>query len=171
MIEQLIYIVMASLAVGGAVGTVTSRNPMGSLLFLVLTFINLAGIYVMLEAHFIAAVQVIVYAGAIMVLFLFVIMLLNLGHAYRPDFRNFGWMVAGFAASGLVGFFVWRFMTGWEIQDQGGAALINAALAEHNAVGAIAFPLFREYFVPFEITSILLLVAIIGAVLLAKRRV
>ena len=168
---DLLWWVFASLALGGAIGMVTRRNPIASLLFLVLTFFSLAALYVLMEAHFIAAVQVIVYAGAIMVLFLFVIMLLNLGHDYRADLRGGGWMVTGFVAAGLVAFFLTRLLGRAEIVDQGGAAAIDAALREHNAVGAIAMPLFRDYLVPFELTSILLLVAIIGAVLLAKRKV
>ncbi|HSK21345.1 MAG TPA: NADH-quinone oxidoreductase subunit J, partial [Longimicrobiales bacterium] len=78
-LTQLLWWVFASLAVGGGLGMVTRRNPVASLLFLVLTFFSLAAVYVLLGAHFIAAIQIIVYAGAIMVLFLFVIMLLNLG--------------------------------------------------------------------------------------------
>jgi len=169
---ELIWWVCAALAVGGGLGTILSRNPVSSLLFLILTFFNLAAIYVLLGAHFIAAIQVIVYAGAIMVLFLFVIMLLNLGHAYQPDLRRFGWVVAAFVTAGVGGYLVARAFTGAEeIALAPAGVAIDRAVAEQNAVGAIAFPLFREFLVPFEITSVLLLVAIVGAVLLAKRRV
>jgi NADH:ubiquinone oxidoreductase subunit 6 (subunit J) len=93
-LTQLLWWVFASIAVGGGLGMVTRKNPVASLLFLVLTFFSLAAIYVLLGAHFIAAIQIIVYAGAIMVLFLFVIMLLNLGHDYQADLRGGLWIVA-----------------------------------------------------------------------------
>ncbi|HUF50297.1 MAG TPA: NADH-quinone oxidoreductase subunit J [Longimicrobiales bacterium] len=169
---QLLWWVFASLAVGGALGMVTRRNPVASLLFLVLTFFSLAALYVLLGAHFIAAIQIIVYAGAIMVLFLFVIMLLNLGHDYQADLRGGAWIVVGFVTAGLVGFLVWRALGAPNaIVARGGAEEIAAAVQDLNAVGAIAYPLFRDYLVPFELVGILLLVAIIGAVLLAKRRI
>jgi NADH-quinone oxidoreductase subunit J len=171
-VVDLLWWVFASLAVGGGIGTVTSRSPVASLLFLVLTFFSLAALYVILGAHFIAAIQVIVYAGAIMVLFLFVIMLLNLGHDYRSDLRHAGWIIVGFAAAGVLGYVLADALaTPESIASSGGQQAIESSIRELNAVGAIALPLFRDFIVPFELTSILLLVAIIGAVLLAKRRV
>src|SRR5688572_30862665 len=111
-IAELLFLVFASVAVGGGVGTVMSHNPVASLLFLVLTFFSLAAIYVLLGAHFIAAIQIIVYAGAIMVLFLFVIMLLNLGHDYHADVRSGLWVVWGFTMAGLIGFVLYRVFAG-----------------------------------------------------------
>jgi NADH-quinone oxidoreductase subunit J len=171
-LSSVLWWVFASLAVGGGMGMVTRKNPVASLLFLVLTFFGLAGIYVLLGAHFIAAIQIIVYAGAIMVLFLFVIMLLNLGHDYQADLRGGLWIVAGFIAAGAMGWLLWSLLgaEGGTI-DRGGAAQIAADVEQLNAVGAIAYPLFRHYLVPFELVGILLLVAIVGAVLVAKRRV
>lgn len=172
---EILFYVFAALALGGAIGMVTRKNPIGSLLFLVVALVSLAGIFVLLDAHFLAAIQVIVYAGAIMVLFLFVIMLLNLGHGYRPDIRGGLWAVVGFAVSGLLAGILARQFGGAEdrlaASMLGGPEVLQALLAEHNAVGAIARPLFRDYLVPFEVTSVLLLVAIVGAVVLAKRRV
>ena len=171
-LTQLLWWVFASMAVGGGLGMVTRRNPVASLLFLVLTFFSLAAVYVLLGAHFIAAIQIIVYAGAIMVLFLFVIMLLNLGHDYQADLRGGAWIVVGFVAAGLVGWLIWQgFGAPGAVLERGGEQQIAASVEELNAVGAIAYPLFRDYLVPFELVGILLLVAIIGAVLLAKRRV
>ncbi|HEX6134192.1 MAG TPA: NADH-quinone oxidoreductase subunit J [Longimicrobiales bacterium] len=171
-LTQLLWWVFASLAVGGGLGMVTRRNPVASLLFLVLTFFSLAAIYVLLGAHFIAAIQIIVYAGAIMVLFLFVIMLLNLGHDYQADLRGGAWIVVAFVTAGTIGWLVWQSFAapGGRI-ERGGEAQIAASVEQLNAVGAVAHPLFRDYLVPFELVGILLLVAIIGAVLLAKRRV
>ncbi len=166
--SQLVWWIFASLAVGGGIGTVTSRNPIASLLFLVLSFFSLAALYVLLGAHFIAAIQVIVYAGAIMVLFLFVIMLLNLGHDYRSDLRKGGWIMTAFLAAGLIGYAVSQ-----AFQSSAGTLARTAAgpAPEANAVGAIAYPLFQKYVVPFELVGLLLLVAIVGAVVVAKRKV
>ncbi|MGH7483299.1 MAG: NADH-quinone oxidoreductase subunit J family protein [Longimicrobiales bacterium] len=169
--SELLWYLFASLAIGGAIGMVTRTNLVGALLFLVLTFFSIAAIYVMLGAHFIGAIQVILYAGAIMVLFLFVIMLLNLGHEYRADMRSGAWIVAGFVAAGLVGYALSRVFGGSDqVADRFGQVVEAPQLAT-NAVAAIALPLFRDHLVAFELTSILLLVAVIGAVVLAKRRV
>ncbi len=169
---QLLWWVFASLAVGGAMGTITRRNPVASLLFLVLTFFSLAAIYILLGAHFIGAIQVMVYAGAIMVLFLFTIMLLNLGHDYQSDIRGGLWVIVAFVFAGTLGFSIWyAFSDKAAIVQMDGAARIQSSVNDVNAVGAIGGPLFRDFAVPFELTSLLLLVAIVGAVLLAKRRV
>jgi NADH-quinone oxidoreductase subunit J len=167
---ELLWWVFAALALGGAIGMISGRNPVASLLFLVLSFFSLAALYVLLGAHFIAATQVIVYAGAIMVLFLFVIMLLNLGHDYHADVRRGAWIVVGFVCTGLMGWALSRTLRGPGVTENAAPA-IEASVRELGAVGAIAQPLFRDFLVPFELTSILLLVAIIGAVLLAKRRI
>ncbi len=168
----LFFIVFAALALGGGIGMVASRNPVASLLFLVLTLFSVAGIYVLLDAQFIAAVQVIVYAGAIMVLFLFVIMLLNLGHDFQADVRRGAWIVAGFVGAGIIGYVLARGAGApGVLGNETGGMLVDAAVREQGAVAAVAFPLFRNFVVPFEVTSVLLLVAAIGAVLLAKRRV
>jgi NADH-quinone oxidoreductase subunit J len=170
--SELLWWIFALTAVGGGVGTVVARSPIASLLSLVVSFFCLAGIYVLLGAHFIAAVQVIVYAGAILVLFLFVIMLLNLGHDVRSDTRNLGWIIMGSVAAGVIGWAIARAVSGPDTVVQlGGSESIQTAVTELNAVGAVAEPLFRDYFVAFELTSVLLLVAIVGAVLLAKRKV
>jgi NADH-quinone oxidoreductase subunit J len=171
-LTQLLWWVFASVAVGGGLGMATRKNPVASLLFLVLTFFSLAAIYVLLGAHFIAAIQIIVYAGAILVLFLFVIMLLNLGHDYQADLRGGLWIVLGFVSAGSVGYFVWQgFGAPGAVMQRGGAQQIAASVEQLNAVGAVAYPLFRYHLVSFELLGILLLVAIIGSVLLAKRRI
>jgi len=170
-VTEVLFFIFAAVAVGGAVGVVMSRSPVASLLFTVATLASTAGIYVLLEAHFLAAVQIIVYAGAVMVLFLFVIMLLNLGHEYRRDIRGNVALIMGFAVTGAIGGLLARQLgsgsAGLETNLGAGDA-IDAALREHGAVGAIAQPLFTDYVVPFELTGILLLVAIVGALVLAK---
>ena len=169
---EILFYVFAGVAVGGSVGVVVSRSPVASLLFMVAALASTAGIFVLLEAHFLAAIQIMVYAGAIMVLFLFVIMLLNLGHDYQRDIRGNVAMIFGFAVTGGIGGLLARQLgsgtAGLEMNLGAGDA-IDAALREYGAVGAIARPLFTDYVVAFELTGILLLVAIVGAVALAKK--
>jgi|GEM_PF-43404 len=170
---ELIWWVFAPLAVGGAVGMVGFRNPVASLLSLVLTLFSLGVLFILMNAHFIGVIQVIVYAGAIMVLFLFVIMLLNLGHDYRSDIRGVGWIAA---ASVLAGVVFWMIANTFleelpVVAVEGPGTLPADAIEAHGVVGALAMPLFEDYVVGFELVALLLLAAIIGAMLLAKRRV
>jgi NADH-quinone oxidoreductase subunit J len=174
--KSILFYMMAALAIGGALGVVLGRSPVTSLLSMIVALASVAGIFVLLEAHFLAAVQIMVYAGAIMVLFLFVIMLLNLGHDYQPDLRGGVWAILAFASSGALAGLLARRLGGATEANRlyesfGGGTAIDQALAEHGAVGAIAQPLFTDYVVAFEITGILLLVAIVGAIVLAKREV
>ena len=138
---------------------------------MVTTLGAMAGTFVLLEAHFLAAIQIIVYAGAIMVLFLFVIMLLNLGHDYQKDLKGGAFAVMSFGVTGVIAGFLAQELGTTGIQDGPGGASIDALIAEHGAVGAIATELYTTYVVPFEITCILLLVAIVGALVLAKKEV
>lgn len=172
---DIVFYILAGIALGGSIGVVAARNPVGSLLFMVATLGSVAGIFVLLEAHFLAAIQVMVYAGAILVLFLFVIMLLNLGHDYQRDLKGGFFTLLSFGITGAVAGILARRLpggTGSALQQRfPGGASIDAAVQEHGAIGAIAHPLFTDYVVPFEITGILLLVAVVGAIALAKRRV
>jgi NADH-quinone oxidoreductase subunit J len=151
---------------------ITRRSPVSSALWLITTLFNVAALFVLLDAHFLAAVQVLVYAGAIMVLFLFVIMLLNLGE--RDPGESPRWspsrVVGFFAGLGLLAeLLVLRSAAPPEaIRLPAGA--IAAEMADRGAVQALSMPLFQSYLVPFEITSLMLLAAIVGAVVLAKRR-
>jgi len=172
--SDIIFYVFAFLAVGSAGGVVLAKSPVGSLLFMVVTLASIAGEFILLEAHFLGAVQIIVYAGAIMVLFLFVIMLLNLGHERERDLKSGVFSLLSFAVTGAIaGLLVGQQKGAVDagMADLPGALAIDAATREMGAVGAIAEPLFTTYVVPFEITGILLLVAIVGALVLAKRTV
>jgi NADH-quinone oxidoreductase subunit J len=158
-------------AIGSAVLCVTRRSPVASALWLVMTLVSVAAIFVLLDAHFIAAMQVLVYAGAIMVLFLFVIMLLNLGRTQATDMRGWpGRLVASLLAVVLVVelWAVRNILPSVELRLPAGE--VDRLTSEQGAVAMVAEPLFRTYLVPFEITSVLLLAAIVGAVVLAKRR-
>ena len=168
---DIIFYMFAATALGGALGVVAARNPIASLLSMVVCLASVAAIYVVLEAHFLAAVQVIVYVSAIMVLFLFVIMLLNLGHDYEPDLKAGVWSILAFTLSGALLGFLGRQLWGMESGTTEAGAVVDALVAEYGVVGAIARPLYTDWVVPFEITGVLLLVAIVGALALAKRRV
>ena len=160
------------IAIASALAFVTRKSPVAAALWLVNTMFSLAALYVMLDAHFIGAIQVLVYAGAIMVVFLFVLMLLNLGHPEEvSDIRGkWGKLAAGFVGLAILAqvMALARSTTPPELVQPAGAAA--ASLRELNAVGVIAQPLFTQHLLAFELTSILLLVAIIGAVVLGKRR-
>jgi NADH-quinone oxidoreductase subunit J len=150
---------------------ITRRNPVGSALWLVVTLFALAAMFALLDAQFIAAMQVLVYAGAIMVLFLFVIMLLNLGRPGPTDIKGpVGLLLTTVLAAALL--LLLRPLSHAAPPDavQLPPGLIAAAQEREGMVGAVAGPLFDTYLIPFEIASLLLLAAIVGAVVLAKRK-
>ena len=171
MMVTILFYIFAAVAIGGAIGVVLAKSPVGSLLFMVTTLGAIAATFVLLEAHFLAAIQVIVYAGAIMVLFMFVIMLLNLGHDYEGDFKGGLYAIISFVVVGAIAGVIRSNLLIIQELEGTGAEAIGAAVEEFGVVGAIARPLYTTYVVPFEITGILLLVAIVGAVALAKRNV
>jgi NADH-quinone oxidoreductase subunit J len=146
-------------------GVVISRNPVHAAMNLVAAFFFLAGIYVLLVAHLIAFLQILVYAGAVMVLFLFVIMLISLGDEHLEQERYRGMQLLGVVgALGLAA--VLAFAITGAIRD------VPAALpADFGTVKAVGRLLFTQYLLPFEATSLLLLAAIVGAVVVAKERI
>jgi NADH-quinone oxidoreductase subunit J len=178
--ETAIFWLLSAVAVGAALLCITARSPVASALWLVLTLFAIAGLFVLLDAFFIGIIQVLVYAGAIMVLFLFVIMLLNLGRRGPPDLKGwFGRGVAFLLGAGLV-LQLWVMVR--MVRGPGGFAGQTAAYplppgqmgrmaAEQSAVGIVAEPLLRQFLVPFEVASVVLLAAIVGAVVLAKRKI
>jgi NADH-quinone oxidoreductase subunit J len=159
-------------AVVSALLFVTRKSPVAAALWLVSTMFSLAAMYVMLDAPFIGVIQVLVYAGAIMVVFLFVIMLLNLGRPSElADRRGLGWRLA----AGTVGLAILAQVFAFtrpSVAERLRIAEGHAAqqVAERGAIAPIAEPLFNEYLLAFEVTSVLLLVAIVGAVVLGKPR-
>jgi NADH-quinone oxidoreductase subunit J len=160
--QQVIFLVLSAISLASAMGVILTKNPVTSVLCLILTFFTIAGHYVMLNAQFLAVVHIIVYAGAIMVLFLFVIMLMNLNADVEPQKRN--WLKYAGAISGgtLLVILV--------------AALRDASMPSLQSgssdIGLIANlgkTLFHEYVVPFEISSVLFLSAMVGAVVIGKK--
>jgi NADH-quinone oxidoreductase subunit J len=160
------------IALASAITFVTRKSPVTAALWLVNTMFSLAALYVMLDAQFVGVMQVLVYAGAIMVVFLFVVMLLNLGHPSElADARGGGWKLA----ATLIGFGLLSeiiVITRTKLPQQLVVArdFNEQQLQKLNAVGMIAEPLFRDYLLAFELTSVLLLVAITGAVVLGRGR-
>ncbi|HXN75912.1 MAG TPA: NADH-quinone oxidoreductase subunit J [Gemmatimonadaceae bacterium] len=160
------------IALASALTFVTRRSPVTAALWLVNTMFSLAALYVMLDAQFIGVMQVLVYAGAIMVVFLFVVMLLNLGHPSElADARGAGWkLAAGLIGLGLLSEIMVIIRTRLPEQLLVPRDFNEQQLRKLNAVGMIAEPLFRDYLLAFELTSVLLLVAITGAVVLGRGR-
>jgi NADH-quinone oxidoreductase subunit J len=167
--DTTLFYVFAAIAVLASLLVIGQRNPIYSVLLLIASFGALSGLYILLEAPFVAVIQIIVYAGAIMVLFLFVVMLLNAPHEdtdfdvrihplFRPGPMRFGAALAVAIIVELV----------WALTRGGGesGAFPGAAV---SSVGAIGRSLFTEYAFPFEVTSLLILVAMVGAVVLAER--
>ena len=138
-----------------------SRNPVTSAMFLVLTIASLAGLFVLLHAFFLAAIQVLVYAGAVMVLFLFVIMLLDLKAEERQKLRLFS-LFAGVVAAGALLFVFLQTLLHFQPSSTGQPVLEGGTID----LGRL---LFKDYLLPFEIVSVLLLVAMVGVVLLSKK--
>ena len=162
----IVFFVCAFLAVLGAVTLILAREPIHSALALILVMISLAVLYLLLGAEFIAAVQIIVYAGAIMVLFVFVIMLLNAGVEERTDYSK----LAKYAGLPL-GMFLLLALAHWMAHSLIGQQIANAAGGTNAAVSTreLSAQLFQKYLFPFEATSILILIAILGALVLAKK--
>lgn len=161
----LVFYALAGVMLGSAVMVITRRNPVHSALYLVLTFLSMAGIFVLLEAEFVAAVQVLVYAGGIMVLFLFVVLLVGL---HKLDGPARTWQaLAGVGATALIVVMVLSAIGDWQMAIAPDGDVLRAGGGNLQAVGRL---LYTSYLLPFELASILLLVAMVGAVLLALRR-
>ena len=157
---------LSALAILSAILVITRKNPVHSALSLIVTLLSLAGLYLMLYAPFIAGVQIILYAGGVMVLYLFVIMLVNIERAQREYAFNKQWHVGLVACLAMGAMFLYVYEKGSSIFPQNPAAPPEAMNTQQ-----VSMVLFRSYLLPFEIASLLLLVAIVGAVVMAKKRV
>ncbi|MEO9258156.1 MAG: NADH-quinone oxidoreductase subunit J [Crocinitomicaceae bacterium] len=158
-----IAIILGGLTIGSALMVILSKHPVRSVLYLVLTFFLITANYVLMNAQFIAIVNIIVYAGAIMVLFLFVLMLLNLSKENEPKTPLVGKVAAALAGGSLLIVFVAA------IRD---SVMLTEAVVGDNQQGLVqnlGHLLFTKYVLPFEVSSILFIAAMVGAVLLAKR--
>src|SRR5919204_6250928 len=164
MLHQVLFFIFAAVCIAGAVNLLAQRHPISSALSLIVVMGSLAVLYLLLGAEFVAAVQIIIYAGAIMVLFVFVIMLLNAGeeeHGVASRVATFGGLPAVVTLIALVIYSITRPVQAAASKDLpiGGSG---------GSTSAIATLLFRDFLLPFEVTSVLILIAIMGAVILAS---
>jgi NADH-quinone oxidoreductase subunit J len=164
MAEAVSFYTFAIILVGAALSVVLNRHPIYSVLSLLVVMFCLACLFVMLGAYMIAALQILLYAGAVLVLFLFVIMLLNLAPDALARTRVFTWRGVGALAA------VWLCVTLATILRSPGETPPPAAVPPEGSVEAIGRALFTTYLLPFELTSLLILAAIIGAVTLTRQR-
>jgi NADH-quinone oxidoreductase subunit J len=171
--ESLLFYVLSGLAIGASALVIGQRNPMYSVLLLIVSFAALAGLYIGLDAPFVAMAQMIIYAGAIMVLFLFVVMLLNAPREDAAEWdRTHPLRKPGFARIGivlavlLVAELAWALAKVVSLEEAVGAEAVGGARGSIREMGRV---LFTEYGFAFEATSVLILVAMVGAVVLARR--
>jgi NADH-quinone oxidoreductase subunit J len=164
--QSIIFYILAVGGIASAALMITRRNPIISAIYLIVNFFCLAGIYLTLHAQFIAVIQILVYAGAIMVLFVFVIMLLNLGDERKLK-DSFSWkkVLAGGMGFGLLMELIYIL-----ISQTGTQSVEMPHAAEIGTVEAIGQVLFTRFLFPFEVTSLLLTAAIVGAIVLAKKK-
>ena len=163
-IGAILFYVLGTLAVVSALGVILHPHPVYSALCLVLALFQIAGLFILLDAQMVAFLQVIVYAGAIMVLFLFVIMLLNLEREPSPP--PISWRLSMLAVGGLLAFeLAWFFLRRATMPF----ASSTEPSADFGSVTSLAATLFSQHALAFELTSVLLLVAVVGAVVLAKK--
>jgi len=160
----IIFALCALLAVGGAVALILAREPIHSALALILVMVSLAVVYLLLGAPFVAAVQIIVYAGAVMVLFVFVIMLLNTGAEEHTSFSK----IAKFVGVPL-GLVLMLWIGHWMFHAQAGSAIGTAEGMVQSSTTELSKMLFQQYLFPFEATSILILIALLGALVMARK--
>ena len=161
-ITQILFWLLSVTALFSAVMMVTSKNPVYSVLWLIITFFTISGHYILLNAQFLAIVNIIVYAGAIMVLFLFVIMLMNLNNASEPQ-KNKWLKLAGAVAGGSL---LLVLVAALRHSEGGMAQVTEGNIGLIQNLGRV---LFSEYVVPFEISSVLFLSAMVGAVVIGKK--
>ncbi len=167
--DTVFFYFFAVLVLGGGVLTITRRSAVHSAISLIISLVGVAGIFLLQKAEFLFAVQIVLYIGGIMVLFLFVIMLVNLDEAARIRQFNKQWLVAlaAVAAVGLeLAYFLWKGAGAFRFALPGSVEAAKLGNTER-----IADVLFSEYLLPFEVASVLLLAAVVGSVVMAKKRI
>lgn len=162
-ITTLIFILLSAMAAGSAIMMLVSKSPVKSILWLILVFFAISGHYIMLNAQFLAVVNIIVYAGAIMVLFLFVVMLMNLNAESEPA-KNMRIYIIGVLSGGCLLLILLS-----ALMKQGGHQLVQMRIGDEGLIATLGLVLFKNYVLPFEIASVLFLSAMVGAVIIAKK--
>jgi NADH-quinone oxidoreductase subunit J len=169
--DTILFYLFGLMVLGGGVLTITRRSAVHSAIALIVSLLGVAGLYLLQQAEFLFVVQIVLYVGGIMVLFLFVIMLVNLDIAAKQRQFNRQWLVAlvAVAAAGVeIGYFIFRGRADFQIAAFGGAAPAAPGLGNTEM---LADALFSQYLLPFELVSVLLLVAVVGSVIMAKKRI
>ncbi len=159
---SILFWVLSAMAVGSALGVILSRNPVNSVLFLILTFFSISGHYILMNAQFLAVVNIIVYAGAIMVLFLFVIMLMNLNADVEPQKGQLV-QLAGVISGGVLFLVILAALRSAKVES------METKSTDIGLIANLGKVLFTRYVLPFEISSVLFLSAMIGAVVIGKK--
>jgi NADH-quinone oxidoreductase subunit J len=169
LVGNVFFVLMAGISLLGAVGTVASRNPIRSAVGLLATILGIAGLFLELKAEFMAAIQLIVYAGAVVVLFVFVVMLLGPDASKVPDGPPRGWAARAFAG-GLMA--VFAALAGFLVLGARAAQTPFPVVAsDHGSLELVGRELFTKELVPFELTTALLIVAVVGAIAVARAHV
>ncbi len=173
-VTEILFWFLSALAIGSAIMVLLSKNPIYSVLWLIVVFFAISGHYILLNAQFLAVVNLIVYAGAIMVLFLFVIMLMNPGKNNEPRRSLISKLTAVVAGGAFFLFLLKIFMASAELntrtmENKVADKLIETKTGDIGLINTLGKMLFNEYVVPFEISSILFLSAMVGAVVLGKK--
>jgi NADH-quinone oxidoreductase subunit J len=163
-ITEIMFWFLSALALGSALMVISTKNPVHSILYLIVTFFAISGHYILLNAQFLAIVNIIVYAGAIMVLFLFVVMLMNLNSNSEPQ-RNRLIQFAGLISGGLL----FLLITAALKRSAESTNLVQMNSGDYGLIKNLGKVLFNDYVVPFEISSVLFLSAMIGAVVIGKK--
>jgi len=164
-IDLVLFIVLGVMAVVSALAVITRKNPISATMFLVMHFVTLSGLYLTLHAQFMAVIQMLVYAGAIMVLVVFVIMLLNLGKEESLASRKNSRQAIGIGLSMIIGALMIYALT--RVPHQ--TAVADTRAMTNGTIGAVGKTLFTTYVFPFEMISLVLLAAAVGAVVLTKK--
>jgi NADH-quinone oxidoreductase subunit J len=169
LIDTVLFYIFAVMVLGGGILTITRRSAVHSAISLIVSLLGVAGLYLLQQAEFLFAVQIVLYVGGIMVLFLFVIMLVNLDQAAKERQFNKQWTIALVAVAlvgAQIGYFLYKGKDSFRI-----AEVIAPGTTTAGNVEQVAESLFTTYLLPFEIASILLLVAVVGSVVMAKKRI
>jgi NADH-quinone oxidoreductase subunit J len=171
--NEIAFYMLAAVAVASALGVIVYRNPVYSMLSLILNLLSLAGFFLMLNALFVATIQVLIYAGAVMVLFLFVVTMLapDAREASTPDRLRWQWIAAAGLGVMLAGSLIFAATTGAIASDAraAGASQLTRQIAANGNTQTFGLALFHGYEFPFEVTGVLLMVAVLGAVVLGRR--
>jgi NADH-quinone oxidoreductase subunit J len=162
-IIQIIFLLLSVMAVGSALMMITSKNPVNSVLWLIVVFFAISGHYILLNAQFLAIVNIIVYAGAIMVLFLFVVMLMNLNAETEPV-KNRRLQLIGVTSGGALMLIIVSAISKIDVEQ-----LVQINAGDSGLIKVLGMNLFKNYVLPFEISSVLFLSAMIGAVVIGKK--